>query len=278
MRWTAAGAAVCALVGVVVLHGPKAGLAAPAAAAPTGEATAVSATWAPAPVMPDLVGLSAAAVGARVADLDIALSVGLPVVVRCEARPGTVARQRPPAGTRLRPGASVEIRMAALDVGAFRGPCAPDAGDLGPVHGPDAALARAFYRFAADPSSGGSLFVAGDVWTGIEDGIAETVVRRSERADLDAWRLDALYAERSGPFSALDLVAASGGSYEVHDGVAPTCGFGGSAAPAGLAGLRAVSLTAPADTTAACMDWWGVTLFLDGADRVRGVALRLGAP
>lgn len=228
--------------------------------------------------MPDLAGLPAAAVGDRLADLDVALTVDLPVPVRCEARPGTVVRQRPSAGARLDPGAEVEIRMAALDLEAFRGPCEPAGGDLGPVRGPDAALARAFYRFAADPSSGGALLAAADVWTGIEDGVAATVVPRSRRTDLAGWRLDALYAERGGPFNPLDVLAASGGYYEVHEGIAPTCGFGGSAAPPGLAHLRALSLTAPADTTAACMDWWGVTLFLDRADRVRGVALRLGAP
>jgi hypothetical protein len=45
-----------------------------------------------------------------------------------------------------------------------------------------------------------------------------------------------------------------------------------------LAGMRAISMTVPADTVGACMEWWGVTLFLDGNDNIRGVALRHGAP
>ena len=72
-------------------------------------------------------------------------------------------------------------------------------------------------------------------------------------------------------------VAGSGGYYELHRVIEPPCGFGGADAPPELTGLRAISLTASWETTSACMDWWGVTLFLEG-DEVRGVVLRLGSP
>ena len=172
---------------------------------------------------------------------------------------------------------TVEVRTAELDLDVFRGPCDPAGGDLGPVTGRDAVLARAVYRFAADPSLGAP-FAPGDTWTGIEDGLASRTVSGGERGQLDAWRLDTSYAERSGPFSALDTLARSGGWYQLRRGVAATCPTGRDGAPPQLAGLRALTLTAPADTVSSCLDWWAVTLFLDSQDRVRGVALRLGSP
>lgn len=101
----------------------------------------------------------------------------------------------------------------------------------------------------------------------------------SELGELAAWELDEVeYAERSGPFSALDILAASGGYFELRDGVANTCPGGNDRAPSELAGLRAISLTAPEDVTSACLEWWSVTLFLDSDNEIRGVALRLGSP
>jgi hypothetical protein len=238
----------------------------------------------PVPVlMPDLVGLPSADAGRRLGRLEASAKLGIgsdwgaPTVVRCGVRPRTVVRQEPAPGTPLARGAVVRIRTAALDLDEFRGPCEPVSGELGPVVGPDAALARQFYRFAADPSLGAP-FVSGDVWTGIEDGPTATLVGDAERADLASWELRAAYAERSGPFSALDVVASSGGYYELRRGVAPTCASGGDTRPSELAGLRAVSLTAPLDATSSCMEWWAVTLFLDDEDRIGGVALRLGSP
>ena len=96
--------------------------------------------------------------------------------------------------------------------------------------------------------------------------------------ELTAWEVGTGYAERIGPFSALDLVAASGGYYNLHAGVAGTCPRGEGKAPPELAGLRTISLTAPTATTSSCMDWWGVTLFLSADHQIRGVALRLGSP
>ena len=86
------------------------------------------------------------------------------------------------------------------------------------------------------------------------------------------------YAERSGPFSALDVLAGSGGWYELREGVSGTCPESAGEAPPGLQGLRALTLSSPADVTSACLEWWGVTLFLDAQDRIRGVAMRLGSP
>lgn len=223
--------------------------------------------------MPDLVGLDSAEAGRRRGELGLG-STWDTVVVRCEARPGTVVRQAPVAGAAITDATTVRVRTARLDLDEFRGPC--DLPELGPVTGPDAALARQFYRFAADPSLGAP-FVDGPVWTGIEGGLAATTVIGARRADLATWQLDAEYAERSGPFSALDVVAGSGGYYEVRRGVVGTCPGGPATAPAELAGLRAITLTVPEGSIDSCMSWWGVTLFLDG-DAIRGVGLRLGSP
>jgi hypothetical protein len=234
-------------------------------------------------LMPDLVGLPSALAGRRLGSIEASADLGLtsdwgrPVIVRCGVRPETVAHQQPAPGTPLGRRTVVRIRTAALDLEEFRGPCDPADGDRGPVAGPDAALARQFYRFAADPSLGAP-FASGEVWTGIDRGPTGVLLDESERPNVAAWMLAGAYAERTGPFSALDIVAASGGYYELHRGVVPTCGSGRDEAPPVLAGLRAISLTAPSDTTMACLQWWGVTLFLDDDDRIRGVALRLGAP
>ena len=228
-------------------------------------------------LMPDLVGMPSAKAGERLGELGLGSNWGRPIVVRCGARPRTVVRQRPAAGTPLRPDTTVHIRTAALDLDRFRGPCEPFGKRVGPVAEADAALAREFYRFAADPSLGAP-FASGDVWVGIEDGLKSISLAGSELGELVAWELDTGYAERSGPFSALDTLAESGGYYELRDGVAGTCPGGNDKAPPELDGLRAISLTAPDDVTSACLEWWGVTLFLDSQDRIRGVALRLGSP
>jgi hypothetical protein len=232
--------------------------------------------------MPDLVGLPETEASRRLGELEdvnrlgISSNWGRPVPVHCQVRPGTVARQAPEAGTALGRRAVLHIRTAELDLMQFRGPCEPADGDLGPVQGSDAKLARQFYRFSAKPSLGAP-FVSGDVWNGIEAGPTATLLDANQRVQLTAWDLDTRYAERSGPFSALDVVAGSGGYFELHRGVVPTCATQSDNSPAGLASLRAITLTAPKDTISACMQWWGVTLFLDG-NLIAGVALRLGSP
>ena len=177
----------------------------------------------------------------------------------------------------MTPRADVRVRTAALNLEVFRGPCSPPEGDLGPLRGPDARLAREFYRFAADPSLGAP-FSDGGTWVGIEAGRTSISLDEAERQHLEAWEIGAGYAEQSGPFSALDTLAASGGYYELRRGIAATCPMGNDDPPPHLADARAISLSAPADATSACTEWWGVTLFLDPQDRIQGVALRLGSP
>lgn len=232
--------------------------------------------------MPDLIGLPSVEAGRRLGEIEGSAKLGLssawgPSIVRCGVRPGIVVHQAPTAGTPLRRRMVVHIRTAAMDLEEFRGPCEPTDGDLGPVTGPDALLARQFYRFAADAALGAP-FVSGAVWVGIEHGPTAIRLGEAERTDPTAWQVGTGYAERTGPFSALDILAASGGYYELHPGVVGTCPSGDGATPPELAGLRAISLTAPSDTVSACSQWWGVTLFLDAENRIGGVALRLGSP
>jgi hypothetical protein len=141
----------------------------------------------------------------------------------------------------------------------------------------DAAAARQFYRFASDPKLGAP-FADGDLWVGIENGPAVLKLAEAARTDLAAWEIDTAYAERSGPLSALDVLARSGGYYELTRGVNTGCFTGEWRAPPELVGLRAVSFAAPSDTVSACMEWWSVTLFLDTDHRIHGVSLRLGSP
>jgi len=243
----------------------------PTSTAPTPDLTA----------MPDLIGLPSRLAGRRIGELEGSARLGLSsswrgATVRCGTRPGTVVHQRPAAGATLRRGHVIHVRAAYLDLREFRGPCDPDHGDLGPRRGTDAHVARRFYRFAADPTLGAPIASA-PTWHGIGSGRVATWVGVTDRADLAAWRLDTLYAERSGPFSALDLLATSGGYYHLYRGTSEGCS-GDAGGPPAMTGFRSISLTSPRDTTGACMDWWGVTLYLDEDDLIRGVALRLGSP
>lgn len=258
--------------------------------APAGEPTAsvsASAPATPSPLpdsvlMPDIVGLFDQQAGERLVEVydQVEFFLGSSwtqqKVVDCDVVPRTIVRQEPAAGTPLSKRTEIEVWMAELDLDRFRGPCEPGAGELGPVRGADARLAREFYRFAADPSLGAA-FVDGEVWVGIEGGPAKAMLSADERADLAAWRFFAEYAERAGDMSPLDTLAASGGLYEVRRGVEPTCASGFNEIPPELAHLRAITLTTAPATITACMNWWGVVLYLD-ADRIAGVALKLGAP
>lgn len=228
-------------------------------------------------IMPDLIGLPAVEAATRIGTVAASSDWGGPVHVRCQQRPSTVAWQRPAAGTPMSDDVVVEVRLAALDLEEFRGPCEPVDGDLRPVTGSASLLAREFYRFAADPSRGAP-FVRGPVWVGIEDGLFSTTISGEEVAQLSAWELQTTYAERIGPFSALDVLAGSGGYYELRRGVDNNCFTGDAEPPPALEGVRAISLTASSDVFSSCMEWWAVTLFLDPQDRIAGVALRLGAP
>lgn len=274
--WAALVAVPVLLAACGTQGGPGAGADVTPTPVPTSQAPSshVSGSQVGAPdTMPDLIGLSSAEAGLRIGELALG-SAWDTVTVRCGARPGTVVRQAPAAGTKLADQTVVRLHTARLDLERFRGPC--EAEELGPVTGTDAVLARELYRFAADPTLGAP-FVPGNVWTGLEDGLAATSVGAGQRADLAAWQLDGEYAEQGGPFSALDVLAGSGGYYEVHRGVVGTCPGGNAKAPAELAGLRAISLTVPEDSLDSCLQWWGVTVFLDHG-QIRGVALRLGSP
>lgn len=238
-------------------------------------------TTAPPPtLMPDLTGLPTQQVARALGRLerqgvDVSGNRGAPVAVRCGVRPGVVVRQRPAPGTPVEGRVEGFLRLSALDLRTFRGPCL--GADLGPVDGADAALARHFYRFATDPTRDVP-FVDGEVWAGIEAGPTGAWLDATERTRLSSWRVGTGYAERSDPLSALDLVASSGGWYELHPGVVPTCGTRRAGRPGAMAGLRAITLRPDPATTGSCMDTWGVTLFLDETDRIAGVALRIGSP
>lgn len=255
------------------------------AAAPSPTAAPTSEPMPEPVLMPDLVGLFERQVDRRIGEIyvegerEISQDRRGEVVLDCSVVPDMVIRQAPAPGTPLvRKRIQVKLWAAYLDLERFRGPCDPEDGELGPVRGADARLAREFYRFAADPTLGAP-FVDGDVWFGIEGGPVHTWVSAADRTDPEAWEVDSSYAERIGPFSALDVLAMTGGRYEVHRGVVPTCNFPSEPeVPTELSGLRAISLTSAEDSIGSCSQWFGVTLFVDGPDRIAGVALRLGSP
>jgi len=233
-------------------------------------------------VMPNLIGMREAEVSRRLGALESETHLGLgsewrtTPITGCQVRPGTVIVQKPAPGDPIDRTTAIRIRTAVLALHRFRGPCEPADGDLGPLRGPDAVLARTFYRFAADQSRPAP-FANGSVWNGIEAGPHALMVHEDELLDSSAWLLQGGYAEAVGPFSSLDILAASGGYYELHRGIVPACPRGNDEAPPAMEDLRAISLTAPSDSVTSCSQWWGVTLFLK-RDLIRGVALRLGSP
>jgi hypothetical protein len=87
------------------------------------------------------------------------------------------------------------------------------------------------------------------------------------------------FRERTGPFSALDVVADAGG-------VRTSTGRHGSCTaaeeplppPPELSTLQVISTQPDRRDVAACMQWWAVDLFVTDGGRIIGVDLDLGSP
>lgn len=142
-------------------------------------------------------------------------------------------------------------------------------------------LAQSMVRFASGQQTIAEIPFTDEVSLGLADRL---LARRSaeELVDVRAWLVDAGpegFRERSGPFSALELLASAGetvvsigphGSCNTPDPPIP--------APAGLAGLRIVSIQPVPGAVAACMQWWSVDLYVTPAGEISAVTLDMGAP
>lgn len=114
--------------------------------------------------------------------------------------------------------------------------------------------------------------------TPVELGLADRVIRTVPEADLSdpgSWQLPGPYAGSPGPFSALELLAGSGGQYRVDLGHGPTCDES-PAPPAGVETSRVLSVQPR--STDSCLEWWRIDLFVNEVGQVTGVIVKLPDP
>lgn len=142
-------------------------------------------------------------------------------------------------------------------------------------------LVENFIQFARAPGPETSAAVpfAQEVWLGLAD---ELLVGRlvEELAEPSAWVVEGPprgFRERTGPFSALDMLARAG---EIRLSVGPhrACGSRSRfvSPPEAVAQLRHLSVQ-PAEPLD-CTRWWGVDLFINADGEIAAVTLDFGAP
>lgn len=180
---------------------------------------------------------------------------------------GTVVAQAPEPGSEADPGATVDIVVAA-----------PISAPAPHITAEDRRLAEEMFDLARSPSADTAPAVpfTPTVQLGLADQLLERV-DRSALSDPSAWKLR-LYGFRAyvGPFSALDLLRDSRGSYDLSLRQHSACVGDVVQPPAPLSDLRQVSIE-PGETDS-CLDWWSVDLFVDRDGQVAGVTLDLYEP
>jgi hypothetical protein len=98
----------------------------------------------------------------------------------------------------------------------------------------------------------------------------------AELAEPAPWRSEEMaFAEAIGEFSALDVLARSH-AVRFTEGPIPWCAGPARRWPGRIAGLRQVTIE-PVGIDS-CIEWFGVSLFIDDNDRIAGVALDLFGP
>ena len=236
----------------------------------TGEAFLIQDALAPLPAqvqVPGVVGLREHEAVALLEDLQLHPTLAYRPPDAGEI--GTVVDQSAQPGVYVEPGTEVQVVVIA--------PMSVPAAD--PYA--DRQLAEALYELAASPSATtlSNVPFARQVQLGLADQYLETV-DSAALSEPDTWRLQVdFFRAYVGPFSVLDLLRDSGGSYDVSVGPHSTCAVENLVLPpASLSGLRQISIQAePADYTS-CIDWWSVDVFVDDQGEVAGVTLDLYEP
>jgi hypothetical protein len=143
------------------------------------------------------------------------------------------------------------------------------------------AIARALVDFADAPGveTFAAVGLADEVWLGLADRLV--VLRPApDLVNAEAWLVDpgaAGFRERTGPFSALDLLAA--GDQTVVSSASHSNCFGEELPPPDrFADFGRISITPDRNTIALCMNWWSVDLYITNAAEIAGVTLDLGDP
>lgn len=137
----------------------------------------------------------------------------------------------------------------------------------------DTAIVEAFSAFAISGEGFENLRLAPKVGVGLAGRIVRTV-EAADLADAAEWVIDEEgFRARTGPFSALDLVA---GESTITVGPHARCVSPPVAAPEGFSQHRRVSLQ-PVGATS-CLEWSSVDLFIDTDGRIAAITLDLFEP
>jgi hypothetical protein len=147
----------------------------------------------------------------------------------------------------------------------------------------EGALADTVMRFAVAP--GPETIAEVPFASEVSLGLADRLIARQSVEDLvhaRAWVIDpgpAGFRGRTGPFSALDLLAGAGQTVVSVDSY-PACANPGLDLPpvAALADLTRVSIRPDPNAISTCILWWSVDLYRTAAGDVTAVTLDLWDP
>jgi hypothetical protein len=137
-----------------------------------------------------------------------------------------------------------------------------------------------FVAFANAPSPTTEPF-APRVALGLGDSV-RGFLREGETAEPSAWELPGPYGQWTGPFSALEYLAGSGGEFDVSNEVGTrsrmVCATEPSGPPPKFRDAHLISIQSDASEDASCLEWWSVDLAVNDAGQITGVLLTLGDP
>lgn len=251
----ALGALTLLISGGLALHSPDRTVGPQVVNSPRPSATDVRAQSTTVPVLQDM---SRHAAERRLRSVGLRARV-MTAPARC-VPPGSVLSQEPRAGRRLPEGSVVALVVAVEPSPTPRCPA-------GIATRTDRSIARNFYEFAesvaqdpAPPAPEVSL------------GLGYQIIRRYDgEGHPRSWRLPGPFAGRTGPFSVLDVVAGSDGTYRLLVGRHPRC-VGPPIAPSPeLTGLRQLSIQPRSWET--CLQWWSVDLFINDVGQIQAITL-----
>lgn len=250
------------IVGGYQLTSPGSNARPPVAATPAPRPTAVTAGSTVVPVLQDL---SRTAAMRRLRDFGLRAAVTT-TPSRC-VPPGSVLSQQPRVGTEVPKGSLVSLVLAAKPPGT------PDC-PAGVATAHDRVIASGFYEFAQsagrDPAP---------LAPGVSLGLGADVIRWVKGDDIvdpQSWRLPGPFAGSAGPFSALDVVAGSNGSYRLSVGPHARCAGPPIDPPPALRSLRQLSIQPRSPDS--CLQWWSVDLFINDVGQIQAATLDLWEP
>lgn len=177
----------------------------------------------------------------------------------------SVIYQLPRAGVRVPEGSTVTVVVAARSAGM---PVCP--GGVALEH--DRAIADAFYDFAIGKNDFPP--IAPRVSLGLGDDVIQQI-DETDAYDRASWQLPGPYAGATGPFSALDYLVDSGGSYRVDLGYRSDCDDS-IPPPRGLKTSRILSVQPRSFDD--CLQWWRIDLFVNDVGQITAVMLTLREP